>query len=123
MPVPKSPNKIPYIVLADDDADECLLFKDALEHKQVPFMFSFVSDGKMLLNLLDEKNLRPDFIFIDLHSSELSSTACMEELKTRKGLQKVPVIVYSGSASPGDKDYCYNTKASEYFLTALDYLI
>jgi CheY-like chemotaxis protein len=123
MSVPKSPDKIPHIILADDDEEECLLFKDALEHKQVPFMFSFVSDGKMLLNLLDKANVKPDFIFIDLHRSALSSAACMEELKTRKVLQKIPVIVYSGSAHPGDKDYCYNTKASEYFLTALDYLI
>src|SRR3989337_1101728 len=116
-------NKIPHIVLADDDEDECLSFKLALDHMKVPCVFSFVPNGEMLLKMVDEHRLTPDFILIDLHSSGISSIDCAEALKTRKKLEKVPVIVYSGSANPKDKDYCFNIKPTEYFLTALDYLI
>ena len=116
-------NKLPHIVLADDDADECLIFKHALDNMKVPCVFSFVPNGEMLLKMVDEHKLMPDFIFIDLHRSGISSYDCAEALKTRKNLGKIPVIVYSGSANPEDKDYCFNSKPTDYFLTALNYLI
>ena len=122
--LPENPrNNIPHIVLADDDEGECLIFKHALDNMKVPCVFSFVPNGEVLLKMVDEHRLVPDFIFIDLHSSGISSTDCAEALKTRKNLGNVPVIVYSGSANPKDKDYCFNIKPTEYFLTALDYLM
>ena len=115
--------KIPHIVLADDDEDECLNFKHALDNMKVPCVCSFVPNGEVLLKMVDERKLMPDFIFIDLRSSAISSSDCAQALKTRKKLEKVPVIIYSGSANPKDKDYCFNIKPTQYFLTALDYLI
>ena len=118
----KPPNPVPYIVVADDNSSECTRFQELLNDKKVPYIFSSVSNGEMLFKMLDEHDVVPDIIFID-HIPGISGKDCMEALKARKRLNKVPIVVYSDAEDPKDKDYCYNIKPSEYFLTALEYLI
>ncbi|MEO6001088.1 MAG: response regulator [Chitinophagaceae bacterium] len=116
-------NKIPHIVLAVDDADESILFINALANLHTPYFFTVVKNGEKLLHVLDQKDFKPDFIFMDLQIPRGSGEAWLKIFKTRKSLDTVPVILYSMSGNPEDKDYCYNVRANEYFLKVLSFLL
>lgn len=106
--------KIPHIVLADDDPDECMIFMTALEKLSIQHIFSLAENGAMLLNMLDERSFSPDLIFIDLNMKGISGKDCLAAIRTSTKLDEVPVIVYSSAVNYQDITDCYNAKANLY---------
>ena len=106
--------KIPHIVLANDNPDECLIFRDALENLNIQHIFSLAENGAMLLNMLDEIEFLPEFIFIDLDMKGISGKDCLKAIRTSKKLDDVPVIVYSSVINYQSIADCYNEKANMY---------
>jgi hypothetical protein len=52
------------VLLADDDADDCLLFKDALGELLLPTQLSTVRDGEQLMAVLNNQmETLPDLLF------------------------------------------------------------
>ncbi|MEJ7768474.1 MAG: response regulator [Chitinophagaceae bacterium] len=113
----------PHIVIAADDGNECVLFKQALDNMHINYSLSMANSSEMLMEMLDEKNFHPDYIFLHLHLPGIPGKVCLEALKARKNLQTVPVILYSGSKNTKDRDYCYKITPSDYFLNALCFLL
>ncbi len=62
--LPNAKPFVQHILLADDDEDDCHLFKDALDELLVYGKFSCVNNGEKLMNLLTDGELLPDFIFL-----------------------------------------------------------
>lgn len=112
----------PHIVIANEDPEECKLFKEALEKLNISCNVSIIQNEAMLLNLLNQRDFTPDFIFWDLEVPCID-VHCLELIKKRKKVRSIPVIIFSKSVNPHNKDYCYNTRANEYFLRALSFLL
>ena len=56
------------LLLADDDIDDCLFFKDALEELPISSTLTIVNDGVELMELLTKKtSMLPHAIFLDLN--------------------------------------------------------
>ena len=56
------------LLLADDDADDCLFFREALEELPVSSSLKTVYDGEELMNWLSTcHNNLPDALFLDLN--------------------------------------------------------
>lgn len=86
------------ILLADDDLDDCLLFKEALEELPVAAHLTLVHDGEQLmLRLTDKKIKLPDILFLDINMPRKNGLACLSEIKHNEQLQKLPVIIFSTS--------------------------
>jgi len=88
------------IVLADDDTDDCIFFKKALEDLKLPAHLTIVHDGEELMNYLSEnsKNL-PDIIFLDLSMPRKNGLECLSEIMQNKNLRDVSLIMLSTSNS------------------------
>jgi len=86
------------ILLADDDLDDCLFFKEALEGMPVLTQLTAVHDGEQLMQLLThQKNVLPDILFLDLNMPRKNGFECLTEIKQNKKLRNFPVAIFSTS--------------------------
>jgi CheY-like chemotaxis protein len=86
------------ILLADDDTDDCLFFKDALEDMPVLTLFTAVHDGEQLMQYLNSETIKlPDILFLDLNMPRKNGFECLSEIKLNKDLKNIPVVIFSTS--------------------------
>lgn len=98
------------ILLADDDEDDRLMTKEALEEARLLNELRFVSDGKDLMDYLhhrgqyaDEKRFPlPGLILLDLNMPNKDGRQSLKEIKADPVLKNIPIIVLT--ASKEDKD-------------------
>src|SRR5512135_1599755 len=102
------------ILMADDDADDRLLAKDALDDCHLPADLRFVEDGEELLQYLGRTGKyaqssdapRPALILLDLNMPKKDGREALREIKENADLQKIPVVVLSTSTSGTDIAHC-----------------
>ena len=88
------------ILLADDDTDDCLFFKKALEELQLSTHLITFHDGEQLMNFLSENSEHlPDVLFLDLSMPRKNGLECLSEIKQNKKLKDLPVVMLSTSNS------------------------
>jgi CheY-like chemotaxis protein len=103
------------ILLADDDIDDCLFFKEALEELDLPTQLSTVHDGEQLMQHLTAKtNEPPHVLFLDLNMPRKNGVACLDEIKHSKRLRALPVIIFSTSYDEHIADQLYQQGAHYY---------
>ena len=72
-----------FILLADDDTDDCIFFKEALDELLLPTKLMTVHDGEQLMHLLaNESTELPDVLFLDLNMPRKNGFECLEEIKS-----------------------------------------
>jgi CheY-like chemotaxis protein len=103
------------ILLADDDIDDCLFFRDALEELDIAASLTTVNDGVQLMKYLEQKqDPLPDIIYLDLNMPLKNGYECLAEIKKNEGLKHVPVIIYSTCYDKAIADKLYNDGAHYY---------
>lgn len=110
-------NEIKYnLLLADDDLDDCLFFKEALEELPVDAFLSTVNDGVQLMDFLSTNsgNL-PDTLFLDLNMPRKSGIECLSEIKVMDELKNLPIIIFSTSLDLDVVDSLY-AKGANYYI-------
>ena len=84
------------LILADDDLDDCFLFREALSELPVKATLTVVNDGDALLNALALSVAQlPNLIFLDLNMPRKDGMECLREIKGTEILQKIPVVIFS----------------------------
>lgn len=106
---------IPIILMADDDPEDRMLMKEALEESKFPHSVHFVSDGAELLDYLCrrgrfgvEKTFRPDLIILDLNMPGMDGLEALADIKADAGLKKIPVIMFTTSVAVHDITKAYD---------------
>lgn len=107
-----APLAINKILLADDDMEDCFLFKKALFQLAPGLEVSTVNDGDQIADAIASQN--PDLIFLDLNLPCKSGMQCLQDLKEDNRSRNVPVVVYSTSGSQQDINLSYGFGASLY---------
>ncbi|MES2371953.1 MAG: response regulator [Bacteroidota bacterium] len=82
------------ILLADDDADDCLLFQEALEELTISAKLTTVHNGEQLMLLLNKNNTDHDILFLDLNMPRKNGFDCLSEIRQNKepdGLAVIPI--------------------------------
>ena len=86
------------ILLADDDTDDCIFFKKALEELKLSIHLTTVHDGEQLMELLTlETTELPDVLFLDLNMPRKNGFECLSEIKLNEKFEKLPIIIFSTS--------------------------
>jgi CheY-like chemotaxis protein len=86
------------ILVADDDKDDSLFFKMALEALTIPTRLATVADGeKLMAYLFEHVEQLPDVLFLDLNMPRKNGFECLSEIKLNKDLKQLPVIIFSTS--------------------------
>ena len=104
------------ILLADDDIDDCLFFKEALEELIVPTQLTSVHNGEQLMQVLtNETNELPQVLFLDLNMPRKNGFECLSEIKGNKKLKRLPVVIFSTSFEQEVVNQLYKSGA-QYFI-------
>ena len=104
------------VLLADDDKDDCLFFKEAIEGVISDENFTAVHDGEQLMQWLENKiNRLPDILFLDLNMPRKNGFECLAEIKQNKKLDVLPVVIFSTSFEQEVVNLLYENGA-KYFI-------
>jgi CheY-like chemotaxis protein len=101
------------IVLADDDEDDYLFLKSAVEQSTSPVNLTHVSNWLELLRVVSRVPL-PDVLFLDLNMPVKNGLECLELLRAESKYNTISVIIYSTSSSKKDMDEAYRLGANYY---------
>ena len=87
------------IYLVDDDEDDMMLLKEALENAIVSVCITEVGDGKELIDLINLKNPAslPTLILMDMNMPRVNGLEALFALKSSLKTQHIPVIMISTS--------------------------
>lgn len=106
----KDIRKTAIILLAEDDEDDYLLTREALEEGKLPVKLFRVKDGEELMEYLlrqgeyaeTECSPRPSFILLDLNMPRKDGREALQEIKSHPELCMIPVIVFTTSKAEED---------------------
>ncbi len=88
--------KLQHIILADDDNDDCVFFKAALESIGFGNKLTTVNDGEQLMDyLIANTETLPDILFLDINMPRKNGFECLKEIKNNNALKQLPVIMFS----------------------------
>lgn len=107
--IPKS------IVLVEDDPEDVELFQSALEDTDPYCQLITAKDGNGLMNLLEEIPT-PDLIVMDVNLPRKSGKECLEEIRSKKQFDQVPVIILTSYQNPRYIDSCLRNGATRYYI-------
>lgn len=110
------------LLMADDDEDDRLLTKVALERSRLVNDLRFVEDGEELLDYLNRRGKyadpalspRPGLILLDLNMPRKDGREALREIKTDPALRRIPVVVMTTSQADQDVAKSYDLGANSY---------
>lgn len=113
-----------HILVADDDQDDCLLMREALQEGRVANSVSFVHNGEELLHYLlrqppyqnEQQYPLPGLILLDLNMPLMDGREALAELKKHPQLRRIPVVILTTSSAPEDIELSYD-KGVNSFIT------
>ncbi|MHA3771695.1 response regulator [Verrucomicrobiota bacterium sgz303538] len=116
-------NKPITILMADDDADDRQLTKEALEEGRLINDVRFVENGEELLEYLRREGKyatsdspRPGLILLDLNMPRKDGRAVLAELKNDPEFRTIPVVVLTTSKADEDVYRSYDLGVNSYIV-------
>src|SRR5688572_20152994 len=92
------------ILMAEDDADDRLLARDAMQESRLGNFFHLVEDGQELMDYLNhagkytiENAPRPGLILLDLNMPRMDGRQALREIKSNPEFRAIPVVVLTTS--------------------------
>jgi CheY-like chemotaxis protein len=101
------------ILSADDDPDDQLFMKEAMEELDLNCDLMFFPDGKALTAFIENEfreiwdSAIPCMVFLDLNMPQLNGKEALEFLRSHIGYYSLPIFILSTSASEVDTEDCY----------------
>ena len=113
----------PFIILmADDDADDRLLAKDALAECKITGDLRFVENGEELIEYLHRRGKylqagsapRPGLILLDLNMPKKDGREALKEIKVDPEFRTIPVVILTTSRADTDIGRIYDLGANSF---------
>ncbi len=117
------------VLIADDDADDQRLTREAFAASDFANDLFFVGDGEELLDYLYRRGKyadparapRPELILLDLNMPRKDGREALREIKQNPALRAIPVIVFSVSQSQEDIACSYDLGANSYMIKPVSF--
>lgn len=98
------------VLLIDESSADAMLFRQAFHDLPVRVYLHIARDGAQALLMLSDPPFQLDLIFLNLNIPKITGTALLE-----KGhVWATPIIVFSSTASPAEKERCLTLGAREF---------
>ena len=124
-----SPRDAVTILIADDDEEDRLLAKDALEAARLLNDLRFVHDGQELLDYLYQRGKyaggknapRPGLILLDLNMPKMDGREALRSIKSDPDLRKIPVVVLTTSEADDDLANTYDLGVNSFIVKPVSF--
>lgn len=107
--------------MADDDADDRMMAKEAFDENRMLNILEFVKDGEELMDYLYRRGNynasnapRPGLILLDLNMPKKDGRTALDEIKNDPDLRRIPVVVLTTSKSEEDILKSYDLGVSSF---------
>lgn len=118
------PHTTVVLLMADDDADDRLLMRDALQECSLKVELRCVENGEELMDYLHRRGSfggldrapEPHLILLDLNMPRIGGLEALEKIKGDPALRHLPVVILTTSSAPTDVRRSYDLGANS-FLT------
>lgn len=108
--------------MADDDADDCQLVRDALGEAGLAHDLRFVRDGEELFDYLRHCGQyangclapRPDLILLDFKMPRKDGREALKEIKADAQLRRIPVVILTTSTADDDVAFSYDAGVNSF---------
>jgi len=105
--------ELTYVLLAEDDDDDYLIFSLAVDDiTSVRVELKRAENGDILMRLLDERH--PDLLFLDLLMPCKDGRQCIREIRSNSKFDSLPIIVYSSMSDLESIEFCYREGTNLY---------
>ena len=105
--------ELTYVLLAEDDDDDYLIFSLAVNDiTSVRVELKRAENGDILMRLLDERH--PDLLFLDLLMPCKDGRQCIREIRSNSKFDSLPIIVYSSMSDLESIEFCYREGTNLY---------
>lgn len=110
------------ILMADDDEDDRLMAKEALDEARLINEMDFVEDGEDLMDYLNRRGKfgalkdkpLPGLILLDLNMPRKDGREALKEIKADRRLQIIPIVVLTTSKAEEDVLRTYDLGVSSF---------
>src|SRR5262245_41823659 len=110
------------ILMADDDADDRMMTKEAFEESRIVNDLRFVEDGVELMDYLQRRGKyadpatspRPGLILLDLNMPRMDGREALRAIKADPNLKNIRVVVLTTSKAEEDILRTYDLSAASY---------
>jgi two-component system, response regulator len=99
------------ILMADDDEDDRMMARDAMQEVRLENPLQFVEDGEQLMDYLHRRGQytrqnapRPGLILLDLNMPRKDGREALKEIKADPELRHIPIVVLT--TSKAEEDIC-----------------
>lgn len=104
-----APLKHIEVLVIEDESGDILLMKQALAREPVSISIHVAVDGKQAWEILERGEFKPEVIILDLNLPKLSGLGFLQRYKP-----EAPVIVFTSSSNPHDRERALALGAKEY---------
>lgn len=96
-----------FILIAEDDSDDRLLYKEAIQHSGYKVSCAFVGSGDELITYLhDESNPRPSLIIMGFRMPGMNFDEVISAIEENPQMNTIPLVVVTGSPVCGEAKTC-----------------
>jgi CheY-like chemotaxis protein len=118
------------ILIADDDADDRLMIREAFEEGRLINPLRFVEDGEELLDYLCRRGSYeptgsaplPGLIILDLNMPRKDGREALREIKNHPDLKQIPVVVLTTSRAEEDIVRTYDLGVNSFITKPVSFL-
>ena len=110
------------ILVADDDADDRMMIKDAFSESRLANPLNFVEDGEELMDYLYQRGKfsdpasspRPGIILLDLNMPRKDGREALKEIRADETLRRIPIVILTTSKAEEDIYRTYDMGVNSY---------
>jgi chemotaxis family two-component system response regulator Rcp1 len=104
------------VLLIEDNAGDAKLIRQALYDFRPPVHLHVARDGEQALFMMTNPPVQPDLIILDLNIPKITGTALLKRLS----VGTTPVVVFSSTKNPSEKERSLALGAREFVSKPMD---
>ena len=115
-------DQIYNILLAEDDEDDRLFFKEAIAELKINSNLTIVNDGVQLMDYLTKDDVvLPHLLFLDINMPRKNGMKALQEIRHNEKLKDLSVAMYSTSSAQKDIENALSNGANIYINKPSDF--
>ncbi len=106
-----------FFWIADDDADDRMIIKEAFEENDFDQTLTFFEDGEMVLTKFKERlenRHYPSLLILDLNMPKVNGVELLSRIKKDDKTKHIPIVILSTSKSNVDREKVLNLGADDF---------